>query len=169
MATVPSHAAEPLPGGGALRRAVLSDGLSRRSFLGGVLGVGAVAAGGSLLAACGGGGNLGAGGAAASLTSSSASTAAAGEITIWDRSGDLFKVFDGVIASFNKVYPNIKVNHQQVDIDAKLRMSRVPWNFGGGPVSIRPRSRLHHDRWHRQAVRPRVRARRGGRVGAGAR
>src|SRR6478609_4897463 len=25
-----------------------------------------------------------------------------------------------------------------------LRMSRVPWNFGGGPVSIRLRSPAHH-------------------------
>jgi hypothetical protein len=27
---------------------------------------------------------------------------------------------------------------------AALRMSRVPWNFGGGPVSIRLRSPGHH-------------------------
>jgi hypothetical protein len=26
-----------------------------------------------------------------------------------------------------------------------LRMSRVPWNFGGGPMIIRLRSRSHHD------------------------
>jgi len=27
---------------------------------------------------------------------------------------------------------------------AMMRMSRVPWNFGGGPVSIRLRSPAHH-------------------------
>ena len=27
-------------------------------------------------------------------------------------------------------------------VEARPRMSRVPWNFGGGPVSIRLRSRL---------------------------
>ncbi|MCV2395641.1 extracellular solute-binding protein [Actinotalea sp. M2MS4P-6] len=43
-----------------------------------------------------------------------------GEITIWDRSGDLFQVFDTVIARFNEKYPNITVNHVAVDIDAKL-------------------------------------------------
>jgi hypothetical protein len=30
------------------------------------------------------------------------------------------------------------------------RMSRVPWNFGGGPKIIRRRWRSHHDGWHRQ-------------------
>lgn len=121
MTTVPRPAADPLILGAPFESAALSGGVSRRTFLNGVLGAGAAAAGGSLLAACGGGGSLGGAGAtSASLSSSSASTGAAGEITIWDRSGDLFKVFDGVIASFNKVYPKIKVNHQQVDIDAKL-------------------------------------------------
>jgi ABC-type glycerol-3-phosphate transport system substrate-binding protein len=48
-----------------------------------------------------------------------------GEITIWDRSGDLFKVFDAAIADFNKVYPDIKVNHQAVDIDAKLQNTLI--------------------------------------------
>ncbi|ROR95866.1 carbohydrate ABC transporter substrate-binding protein (CUT1 family) [Salana multivorans] len=43
-----------------------------------------------------------------------------GEITIWDRSGDLFQVFDTVIERFNEKYPDIKVNHLAVDIDAKL-------------------------------------------------
>ena len=41
-----------------------------------------------------------------------------GEITIWDRSGDLFGVFENTIADFNKKYPNIKVHHEAVDIDA---------------------------------------------------
>ena len=44
-----------------------------------------------------------------------------GTITIWDRSGDLYKVFDATIKRFNEKYPNIKVNHQAVDIDAKLQ------------------------------------------------
>ncbi|GAA3117067.1 sugar ABC transporter substrate-binding protein [Nonomuraea salmonea] len=47
-------------------------------------------------------------------------SAAKGEITIWNRSGDLFKVFDAAIGEFRKAYPNVKVNHQAVDIDAKL-------------------------------------------------
>ncbi len=104
MTTVPRPAADPLILGAPIESAALWGGVSRRTFLNGVLGAGAAAAGGSLLAACGGGGSLGGAGAtSASLTASAASAGAAGEITIWDRSGDLFKVFDGVIASFNKV------------------------------------------------------------------
>lgn len=48
-----------------------------------------------------------------------------GEIVIWDRSGDLFKVFDAAIADFNKVYPGIKVKHEAVDIDAKLQNTLI--------------------------------------------
>ncbi len=48
-----------------------------------------------------------------------------GEITIWDRAGDLYDVFDSAIADFNKVYPNIKVNHEAVDIDAKLQNTLI--------------------------------------------
>ncbi|HEX2144326.1 MAG TPA: extracellular solute-binding protein [Glycomyces sp.] len=48
-----------------------------------------------------------------------------GEITIWDRSGDLFEVFEGVIDDFNAVYPDIKVNHVAVDIDAKLQNTLI--------------------------------------------
>ena len=33
------------------------------------------------------------------------------------------------------------------------RMSRAPWNFGGGPMIIRLRSRFHHDGRHRPSVR----------------
>ena len=33
------------------------------------------------------------------------------------------------------------------------RMSRVPWNFGGGPMIIRLRSRSHHDGRHRHPAR----------------
>lgn len=94
------------------------SGPSRRGFLQAVLGAGTLAASGSVLAACGGGSSLA--GKPTTLASTSAGASTAGEITIWDRSGDLFKVFDGVIASFNKSYPNIKVHHEQVDIDAKL-------------------------------------------------
>lgn len=43
-----------------------------------------------------------------------------GQIVIWDRSGDLFQVFDSTIASFNKKYPKIIVKHEAVDINAKL-------------------------------------------------
>jgi len=46
---------------------------------------------------------------------------AKGTVTIWDRSGDLYKVFGASIKAFNAKYPNIKVNHQAVDIDAKLQ------------------------------------------------
>ncbi|SDK88332.1 carbohydrate ABC transporter substrate-binding protein, CUT1 family [Glycomyces sambucus] len=48
-----------------------------------------------------------------------------GEITIWDRSGDLFEVFEGVIADFNAKYPDIKVDHVAVDIDAKLQNTLI--------------------------------------------
>jgi ABC-type glycerol-3-phosphate transport system substrate-binding protein len=48
-----------------------------------------------------------------------------GEITIWDRSGDLFEVFDAAIDDFNEVYPDIKVNHVAVDIDAKLQNTLI--------------------------------------------
>ncbi len=51
--------------------------------------------------------------------------APSGEITIWDRSGDLFEVFEGVIDDFNAVYPDIKVNHVAVDIDAKLQNTLI--------------------------------------------
>lgn len=48
-----------------------------------------------------------------------------GTITIWDRSGDLFEVFEGVIADFNEKYPDIEVDHQAVDIDAKLQNTLI--------------------------------------------
>ncbi len=48
-----------------------------------------------------------------------------GEITIWDRSGDLFEVFDAVIDDFNKVYPDIVVHHEAIDIDAKLQNTLI--------------------------------------------
>ena len=35
-------------------------------------------------------------------------------------------------------------------IDPVRRMSRAPWNFGGGPMIIRRLRRCQYDRWHRQ-------------------
>jgi len=55
------------------------------------------------------------------LSSPSLSGAAArGEVTIWTRQDDLHKVFDTVIPSFNNKYPNVKVKHVAIDVDAKL-------------------------------------------------
>ena len=34
----------------------------------------------------------------------------------------------------------------------ELRMSRVPWNFGGGPMIIRLRSWSHRDMWVGQCL-----------------
>src|SRR5690606_9055208 len=48
-----------------------------------------------------------------------------GEITIWDREGDLFKVFDEAIAAFNEKYPDIVVHHEAVDIGAKLQNTLI--------------------------------------------
>ncbi len=52
MTTVPRPAADPLILGAPFESAALWGGVSRRTFLNGVLGAGAAAAGGSLLAAC---------------------------------------------------------------------------------------------------------------------
>ncbi len=78
---------------------------------------GAAAATGALLAAP----------AAAALAAEPARIAAPyirrapeGTITIWDRAGDLFQVFQATIPAFNKKYPGITVNHVAVDVDAKL-------------------------------------------------
>ncbi len=93
---------------------VSQETLSRRTLLkGAATGALLVTGGASLLAACGG--------APAVLKGNSLS----GEITIWDRSGDLFQVFSATIPSFNKKYPNIKVNHVAVDVDAKLPTTLV--------------------------------------------
>ncbi|WP_243228808.1 ABC transporter substrate-binding protein [Microbacterium sp. CIAB417] len=48
-----------------------------------------------------------------------------GEITIWDRSGDLYEVFDAVIDEFNEKYPGITVHHEAVDINAKLQNTLI--------------------------------------------
>ncbi|WP_211219883.1 ABC transporter substrate-binding protein [Glaciibacter superstes] len=73
----------------------------------------------SVLVLTGCGPDIGAESASAVL-SAPTSDSPSGEITIWDRSGDLFNVFDGVIEKFNEKYPDITVNHEAVDIDAKL-------------------------------------------------
>jgi len=52
-------------------------------------------------------------------------TETSGEITIWSRSGDLYEVFDGVIDRFNEKYPDITVNHEAVDIGAKLQNTLI--------------------------------------------
>jgi lactose/L-arabinose transport system substrate-binding protein len=89
--------------------------LRRRTFL---RGAGAVALTGGLAAAAG----CAPGSSATNkpLAAPSVTTPPSGEITIWDRSGDLFKVFDRAIASFTAKYPKVKVNHLALDINAKL-------------------------------------------------
>lgn len=97
---------------------------SRRGFLRGALGAGTLATGGGLLSGCGGGSSKT--GASRELTapSAAASTGSAaplsGQLTIWNRSGDLYKVFDAAIKKFTAQNPGVTVNHQAVDIDAKL-------------------------------------------------
>lgn len=54
-----------------------------------------------------------------------APTSPKGEITIWDREGDLFNVFDATIAAFNEKYPDIVVHHESVDIGAKLQNTLI--------------------------------------------
>jgi lactose/L-arabinose transport system substrate-binding protein len=87
--------------------------LTRRSLL-----QGAAAATGALLAAPAVGALATAPGAA--IAAPAFAPPPEGTITIWDRAGDLFHVFDAVIPAFNKKYPRIKVNHLTVDVDAKL-------------------------------------------------
>src|SRR5690606_14298756 len=45
--------------------------------------------------------------AGADLLQLPAEESPSGEITIWDRSGDLFEVFDEAIADFNETYPDV--------------------------------------------------------------
>lgn len=61
----------------------------------------------------------------ATLLSAPEGDSPSGEITIWDRSGDLFEVFEAAIDDFNEVYPDITVNHEAVDIDAKLQNALI--------------------------------------------
>lgn len=101
---------ESLTAGAPLSEA---QALSRRSFLKSSAIMGTLAAAGSFgLVACNAPGSSGA--------APGSATATEGTVTIWDRSGDLFQVFDATIASFNKKYPKIKVKHVSVDVDAKL-------------------------------------------------
>jgi len=76
----------------------------------------------ALLAGCGGTG--GDSNSSSRLQAPSASSPS-GEITIWDREGDLFQVFDATIKEFNKKYPNIVVHHEAVDIGAKLQNTLI--------------------------------------------
>lgn len=91
--------------------------LTRRGLLRGAFGAGIAAATGGALTGCGDGGGDPAG---QRLATPATTGTARGEITIWSRSGDLFKVFGGAIDDFNKIYPDVKVRHLSVDIDAKL-------------------------------------------------
>ncbi|WP_022892273.1 ABC transporter substrate-binding protein [Agromyces subbeticus] len=87
--------------------------------------IGAIAVGAMALTACGP--DVTGGGAEAGDDRLQAPTAQGpeGEITIWDRSGDLFEVFEAAIDDFNEKYPNITVNHEAVDIDAKLQNTLI--------------------------------------------
>ncbi len=87
----------------------------RRSVLRGAVGFGAAAGLGSLTACA-----PGATRSEPRKLTGTPSASVKGEVTIWNRSGDLFKVFDAAIDEFRKAHPNVKVNHQAVDIDAKL-------------------------------------------------
>ena len=86
---------------------------TRRSLLAGTAGAGAL----TVLAACGGGDDAT---TSQPLTASSSSGPLTGSLTIWSRSGDLFKVFDAAIRKFTAANPGVTVDHQAVDIDAKL-------------------------------------------------
>lgn len=91
--------------------------ISRRSVLQGIAGVaGAAATGtlGALIEACGPGTS------GQSALSPNVISNPSGEIVIWDRSGDLYKVFDKAIGSFTTKYPKVTVRHLAVDIGAKL-------------------------------------------------
>lgn len=85
-----------------------SSFISRRTLLKSAATGALMATAGLDLAACG------------SSSATGSGTATSGTVTIWDRSGDLFQIFDACIPSFNKKYPHIKVNHVAVDVDSKL-------------------------------------------------
>ncbi len=77
------------------------------------------------LTACGPDITAGSGTSEAELLRAPSEESPSGEITIWDRSGDLYEVFDAAIDDFNEVYPDITVNHEAVDIDAKLQNTLI--------------------------------------------
>ncbi|MBI5160503.1 MAG: extracellular solute-binding protein [Micrococcales bacterium] len=89
-----------------------------------LIAVGTASALALVLAGCGP--SIGAGGTASkSVLAVPTDKSPRGTITIWDRPGDLYKVFDATIKEFNKKYPNIKVKHQAVNIDAKLQNTLI--------------------------------------------
>lgn len=87
--------------------------------------VGATAITALALTACGPDITAGTDGEAADRLQVPTSDQPEGEITIWDRSGDLYEVFDAVIDEFNEKYPGITVNHEAVDINAKLQNTLI--------------------------------------------
>lgn len=89
--------------------------ISRR----GLFGIGGTLAGVAALAGCGGGTDPGTS-STLKVTDSATPGDLKGDITIWNRSGDLFKVFDAAIKKFTANNPGVSVTHQAVDIDAKL-------------------------------------------------
>jgi len=89
---------------------------TRRRFLREAAGLGGLALSGSLLSACGLGGDS----AGEALTETVARAQARGEVVIWDRTGDLYRVFDALIPSFNQKYPDVRVRHVAVDIATRL-------------------------------------------------
>lgn len=94
----------------------------RASLRGGAVTVAAVVALG--LAGCGP--DIGSGeNADSDLLQAPAADSPSGEITIWDREGDLFEVFDAAIAAFNEKYPDIVVHHEAVDIGSKLQNTLI--------------------------------------------
>lgn len=87
-------------------------------------GLGALTAAALVLTACGpsiGGGEE----ADDSVLQAPTEASPSGEITIWDREGDLFEVFDAAIEAFNEKYPDIVVNHEAVDIGGKLQNTLI--------------------------------------------
>lgn len=90
--------------------------ITRREVLQGIAGVAGIAATGALgplVEAC----TVGSGSQGPLAAPSGPPS---GEIVIWDRSGDLYKVFDKAIGSFTAKYPKVTVRHLAVDIGAKL-------------------------------------------------
>jgi len=84
---------------------------------------GAVAVSALALAACGP--DIGTGETTSDRLQAPTAAQPEGEITIWDRSGDLYEVFDAVIDDFNEKYPKITVHHEAVDINSKLQNTLI--------------------------------------------
>lgn len=90
-------------------------GIPRRTVLRGAAAAAALGGLGALSACAPGSGSTD-----KPLSGPSSNANLSGEVTIWDRTGDLFKVFDAAIATFTAKYPNVKVNHQALDVNSKL-------------------------------------------------